>query len=101
MEDDPRARILLESVGGAVKKPRPETVDIETVCNVANAEDGAILQQLDDSITKRWYSRVVSDGGASPERTSPSHLGSAADRTRLADEATWETSRFRCCRRNK
>ena len=83
MEGDPRARFLLKSVGDAVKKPRPETVDIEAVCNAAGAKDDTILQQLGDFITKHGYSRVVPDGGASPERTSSSHLGSVFDRTRL------------------
>ena len=84
MEDDPRARFLLESVGDAAKKLRPETVEIETVRNVAGAKDSTILQQLDDPITKRGYNRVVPDGGASPERILSSRLGSVANRTRLA-----------------
>ena len=31
IEDDPRVRFLLESVGGAVKELRPETANIKTV----------------------------------------------------------------------
>ena len=84
MEDGPRARFLIEGAGNAVNKLRPETADIETVCNAAGAKDGAILEQLDDSIIQHGYSRIVSDGGASPERASTSHLGSAVDLTRLA-----------------
>ena len=83
MDDDPRARFLLEGVGKAVAKLRPETVDIETVCNVADAKDGAILRKLDDSIIQHGYSRIVPEGGASPEQVSTSHLGSAVDRKRI------------------
>ena len=79
MEDEPRARFLLESVGGTDKKLQPETIGIETVCSAADAKDGAILQRLDDSITKHRYSRVVPGGGASPERISSSHLDPAVD----------------------
>ena len=57
MEDDPHARFLLESAGDAAKKLRPETVDIETDCNVAGTKDGATPQQLDDSYQARAQPR--------------------------------------------
>ena len=59
LDDDPRARFLLKGVGDAVKRLRSETVDIEAVCNVADAKDGAILQQLDDSIIQHGHSHIV------------------------------------------
>ena len=57
---------------------------VETVCSVAGAKDGAILQRLDDSTTQHGYSLIVPDGGGSPERISTSHLSSAVDQTRFA-----------------
>ena len=43
LDNDPRTRLLLGSVGNTVKKLRPETVDTEAVCNAAGAKGGAIL----------------------------------------------------------
>ena len=74
LDDDPRARSLLEGAGDAVRKLRPETVETGTVCSAAEAKDGAILRKLDDSITQHGYSRIVPDGGTSPECGSTSHL---------------------------
>ena len=78
MDVDPRARFLLGGVGDAVKKLRPETVDIYTDSSATEANDGATLQKPDDSIIQHWYSRIAPDGSASPERISISRLGSAA-----------------------
>ena len=70
MDDDPRARHLLESVGDAVSKLLPDTIDIETASSVAGANGGAILRRPGDSINQHWYTRVVPDGTTSPERIS-------------------------------
>ena len=55
MDDDPRARHLLESVGDAVSKLLPVTIVIGTVSSVAGANDGAILRRLDDYTNQHGY----------------------------------------------
>ena len=88
MDEDLRARFLLEGAGDAVKNLLPETVDIDALSNVTEAKNGASLQKLDDSIPKHGYSRIRPESPTVAPRRAHldigARLGGRLDTTHLA-----------------